>query len=170
MLHSCVCEVWMCWCVTAGISVKNRCCQGFWSNSHQCCDVNPNSIRYIAIVKGPRLHLSLEMFICLAKAKFNLNNQRLHEAHSCLQCSPWHHGFLFQCLLCIRWQATDIPPSTPKTNLEHRGRQRHTERNVSSLPAGLNSVLDFCLFPRCSRQLTDVSYTPNLHSALKNYP
>lgn len=57
---------------------------------------------------------------------------------------------LFQCLLCIRWQATDIPPSTPKTNLEHRGRQRHTERNVSSLPAGLNSVLDFCLFLRCN--------------------
>lgn len=75
-----------------------------------------------------------------------------------------------QCLLCTKWQTTDGPSSTPKTNLEHRGSQRETERNVSSIPAGLNSVLDFCLSPRCSLQLSDVSYTPNLHSVLKNYP
>lgn len=55
---------------------------------------------------------------------------------------------VFHSTVCrVRNDRHESSLSSPKTNLLLRGRKRETGRDVSSIPAGLNSVLDFCLFP-----------------------
>lgn len=71
-------------------------------------------------------------------------------------------------LRCVKWETAD----SPKTNLEYTGRRTETERDVSSSWFKFCSWLLSFLHCSCSSllQLSDVSYTPNLHWVLKNYP
>lgn len=135
---------------------------------------NPNSIRCIATIKGSWAPSGFGQCLSLWQ-QIQILSIFIKNFNKCVyafaKLNPLNVDccrFSFHCLLCTESQASDIPRTLRLRN--SFAAPAKGERNVSSFRAGLNSVLDFCLLLLLFGQLTDASYTPNLHSALKNYP
>lgn len=66
-----------------------------------------------------------------------------------LPCDTYCAFVCAHCTVCTVWNDRQLPalPQPLKLIWSSEAERRETERNVSSIPPGLNSVLDFCLFP-----------------------